>query len=560
MTAAPIDARATELIAIGEKLYHGRLSLLSLWQEIAENFYPQRADFTYQRVLGEEFAWFLMDSFPVLCCRELSTTLSTMLRPRGAQWFNLTCGRDEIDEKPENAKWLERQSKAIYRAMYDPRAKFIRATKEGDADFVTFGNAVISIEEAPAKNHLLYRSWHLRDCAWVENNVGEVDTMHRRIKMQARNAISTFGANNLDRRLVEASNKEPNREFEFRHILMPTEDYDAPRKRTKRLPFTSIYIDVGHERIVKEGGLRNFQYAVPRWQTVSGFQYSFSPATAIGLPDARCAQDIGRTMTESSEKSVNPPLIATQQAMRSDVNVQAGGITWVDAEYDEKMGEALRPLQIVGNLEGGLAVRQDIREVLTRHFFLDKLTLPEAGKDMTAYEVARRLEDFVRNALPLFEPMEVEYNVALCEKTLAILEWTAAIDRAGMPAELKQYPLSFKFQSPIQDAAGRAKVAQFQEGAQLIGIAKQLDQSVMPPVDLDASLLDALEGTGAPASWFKDEKQQISDKMAAAHAANVANLAKSLQMGAGVGGQVADATQKMRQAGLLPGGGGAIPS
>lgn len=36
------------------------------------------------------------------------------------------------------------------------------------------------------------------------------------------------------------------------------------------------------------------------------------------------------------------PLIPVQEALRSDVAVYSGGITWIDAEYDERLGEALR--------------------------------------------------------------------------------------------------------------------------------------------------------------------------------------------------------------------------
>ena len=50
-----------------------RGSLLSLWQNIADNFYPERAEFTLSRTLGEEFADHLSTSYPVLarlvvCC------------------------------------------------------------------------------------------------------------------------------------------------------------------------------------------------------------------------------------------------------------------------------------------------------------------------------------------------------------------------------------------------------------------------------------------------------------------------------------------------------------
>jgi hypothetical protein len=41
---------------------------------------------------------------------------------------------------------------------------------------------------------------------------------------------------------------------------------------------------------------------------------------------------------------------------------------------------------------------------------------------MTAYEVGQRIQEYIRGALPLFEPMEMEYNGALCERTFEILQ------------------------------------------------------------------------------------------------------------------------------------------
>ena len=51
-----MDSRAKELIKQGDALFQKRLPLMSLWQEISENFYPERADFTAVRTLGEDFA------------------------------------------------------------------------------------------------------------------------------------------------------------------------------------------------------------------------------------------------------------------------------------------------------------------------------------------------------------------------------------------------------------------------------------------------------------------------------------------------------------------------
>ena len=46
--------KAKDLIMRGMQLYNDRKAMTTLWQEISENFYPQRADFTLTRYIGEE--------------------------------------------------------------------------------------------------------------------------------------------------------------------------------------------------------------------------------------------------------------------------------------------------------------------------------------------------------------------------------------------------------------------------------------------------------------------------------------------------------------------------
>lgn len=43
-------------------LFDKRGPLMSLWQEIAEQFYPERADFTTTRSVGEDYAAHLSSS------------------------------------------------------------------------------------------------------------------------------------------------------------------------------------------------------------------------------------------------------------------------------------------------------------------------------------------------------------------------------------------------------------------------------------------------------------------------------------------------------------------
>ena len=61
-----MDSRAKQLLENGDNLFSKRGTLMSLWQEVADNFYPERADFVTSRSLGEDFAAHLNSSYPLI--------------------------------------------------------------------------------------------------------------------------------------------------------------------------------------------------------------------------------------------------------------------------------------------------------------------------------------------------------------------------------------------------------------------------------------------------------------------------------------------------------------
>lgn len=233
-------------------------------------------------ILGNEFSAHLADSFPVLTRRELGNSLSATLRPRDRAWFMCSTGIESIDNDPETARFLEYLTVCTRSDMYDPRGKFVRATKEADHDYVTFGQPVISVEEAPNRDHIYYKCHHLRDCAWLENEIGEIDHLHRKDKMTARAMVRKFKPSELHEQIKKAAEKEPNREFEVRVVALPSDEYDSfgsgdGTSKKKKLPFVIVYLDVENECMIREAPNAVFPYVVPRWQTISGSQYAFSP-------------------------------------------------------------------------------------------------------------------------------------------------------------------------------------------------------------------------------------------------------------------------------------------
>src|SRR3990167_9199258 len=302
-----MDSRAKEIVAQSERMFGKRTGLLALWQAIAENFYVERADFTGKRTEGEDFADHLFGSYPVFARREFGNLLASMMRPRSLRWFSLHVTDEELDEKEDVRRYLEYLDGVQWRAMYDPMAQMVNATKQADHDFASFGNAVIEVSLNQYRSALLHRCHHLRDCCWSENADGMVDTMYRKWSPTARQLAALY-PKTISKETSDLLKHDPEATVECCQAVVPERTYrriGKPGKRT--LPFTVLYIEKQSEAVLEEVGEKWFRFVVPRWQTVSGSQYARSPATEIVLPDARTFQVVIRTLREAGEMHVNPP-------------------------------------------------------------------------------------------------------------------------------------------------------------------------------------------------------------------------------------------------------------
>lgn len=541
---------AKQLVELANNLFVKKQPLTSLHQEIADNFYPERADFTITRSMGTDFAANLMSSYPVQCRRELGNQFSTMLRPTARPWFH---PRQRYQKKSRSdvqgyLEWFEETQR---RAMYDPAALFTRATKEGDHDYAAFGQCAISIELNKHGNGLLYRCWHLRDMCWQENDEGKLGFIARKWKPTAL-TLKTIFRDKVHEKVTKAADKTPFEEIEVMHLVVDAEMYDD--KGNGRLRW-SIYYDVSHDCLLEAVPIWGRHYVIPRWQTVSGSQYSYSPATVCALPDARLLQAMTFTLLEAGEKATSPPVIATQDAIKSDVALYAGGITWVDMEYDEKLGEALRPLtQDFRGFNYGVQMNQDTRSMLARAFFLDTLKLPANGPEMTAYEVGQRVQEYIRGALPIFEPTEMEYNAAICDETFELLQRNGAFGSPGSwPKELRGADIDFTFESPLHDVIEQQKGQKFQEAQQLISGAIALDPAAQYVPDAVTALRDALQGIGVPATWINSQAKVDAQKQQAQSQQQAQQRLANME-------QASNAVKNIGQSGLTPAQGAVSPT
>jgi len=523
---------------------------MSVWQEMADNFYPQRADFTTMRNLGSDFAALLSTSYPIMVRDQLGNTFSSMLRPNDQPWFSASTSReDKIDN--EGKRWLEWATNIQRRAMYDRITQFVRATKEGDHDFATFGQCVLSCEINLRDNAFIYNCHHLRDVVWAENNIGQTIPVFRKWAPSV-SQLNQYFKGNLSAQAKKQLTKSPFEAWKARHAIMSTSEYDISAGGKKyNTPYVSIWWEEDTGHILEEIGTHNKMYIIPRWQTVSGSQYAYSPAVVAALPDARLIQSMTLVLLEAGEKATNPPLVAVQEAIRSDMQTFAGGVTWIDAEYDERTGEALRPMNLdFHGIPTGVELRDDIKKTISDAFYLNKIQLPPTGgRDMTAYETGQRVQEYIRNALPLFEPMEMEYNSAICELTFENGMRNGLFgDPRNIPQSIRGLDVRFTFESPLHKAIEKQKGPIFMEAAGYLEKAMALDPTTVHTIDIKTALRDVYDGVGVPAKWINSLQlaQQLDD--AAAKQQQINQMLQTVGAGADVAKKVADVGTSLQQA------------
>ncbi|AWC25603.1 Bacteriophage head to tail connecting protein [Aminobacter sp. MSH1] len=518
------------VIENGNRLFTERVGLLCLWQELAEHFYYERASFTSPMTMGADYASGSFSSDGALYRREMGNLFQPMMRPQ--DFFSIKALDDARNKDGDARGWLEYATKLQRSVMYSTGAQLYRATVAGDHDFVTFGQGVVEVCAAPDRRNLFYRNWHLRDCAWSQDFKGAVTDIHRNDTSTLSNLVAKFG-DKVPEALRKDAEKNPYATAKVRHVVVPSNAYDVGYKVRADQPYVSLWVMPDHGEVLENIPRTYRGYVIPRGLSVDGTQYGASPFTSIVLADGRTSQTIERILLEAGEKAVDPAMVATLDAVRGDIGLYAGGITWIDAEYDERLGEALRP---VNSDPSSLPFGQDMAERFAMRqrlgFMLDKISLPEtSGK--TAYEVRKIVEQQMRSQIPIFGPIEAEYSEPLCSETFAVMRSLGAFPANEIPPSLQGAGVEFSFKSPITDLEGDTLKAKLSEGMEIISAGASFDPTVAKLANPMEIVKDMLRRIGWPESWLNDEKrlaaaveQMQQEQQAAAMAADVGGAAE----------------------------------
>lgn len=528
-----LQARAKKALEAAQAAFRRKAVYDTLWQMQAEIFYPPRADFTRTYSDASERYEGIITTEPMLMRRDLAQNLGAMLRPRGREWFRAAARPEDVMQDDEAKQWLEAASKTMRNIVYAPKANFSKAMAESDHDYVTFGNAVVAHPYNQDQSGILFSCLHLKDVAWSKNSEGAVDTLHQKMVRPIRQFAQLFGKEALPAEWQRALDQNQGEEKRTVYrCVMPFDPfgYDKKERKLKGAQYQAVYVaDGAKDPGLASGEFLTFPFTVRMWMDVSGEDYGRSPCTDVALQEGRMLNVSEEAMLTAIEMKVRPPRVVKKGLLHGPLSLAAGTVTYADADYDSRMGDVVTPIE-AGDPRYGMEFSERQMQRMGRAFFVDLLRrLPE--KEMTAYEAAEWVEQYVTQAAPIFEPMEAEnallmdsvFQRAMAKGAFGAMLEDGSID--GLPERLSEADIEFEFETPLSDALRKLKAAQFDQLMGRVGILLQSQHpeamGAIDNVDFDQALRDAMDGL-APAKWQKKKEDVEAIRAGKAEAAQAA--------------------------------------
>jgi len=478
------------------------------WQEILDYVMPRKADITFKRIKGEKRAEILFDSTAITASNLLAASLQGTLTSPSLQWFSIKVRNEELMEDREVQLWLEDSAKRMYNVFN--QTNFNTEVHEMYLDLVTIGTGALFVEEGNGgyeKNQIHFNTMHIAEYYIQENTSGYVDTLYRKYKLSARQAVQEFGEDNLGEKLLKAAADKPDKMFNFIHAVEPLEDYErAMGKGATKLPFHSCHVCEEDKMVVRGGGYNEFPYLVPRWSKATGEIFGRSPSYNA-LPDIKTLNKAVEIGLKAWAKAIDPPLLVQDDGVIGRVRMTPGGITVV------RNDAAIKPLQIGSNWQITDLKENQLRTAIRQAYYSDQLQLQD-GPQMTATEVQVRYELMQRLLGPTLGRFQSEFLNPLIDRVFSLMSRANAF--LPPPEIIEGETIDIEYVGPLARSQRMEEAVAVERLYQLAMQVMQLDPNIMDIIDHDKAIRMRANLLGVPKSVLRgiEEVEQIREAKA----------------------------------------------
>jgi hypothetical protein len=457
------------------------------------------------------------DSTAMTAIDRLSAGMESLVTPQSEKWHGLGVD-DPLAPEPtdEESQWFERVRDKLFAVRYEADAGFITANQKAIRSAVTFGTAVVFLEEAfgaQTKDQralpIFYRHIPLSQSLIAVNAQGTPDTLHRRFAMTARQMVQRFGEFVSPRTKALAGDpKKMDTQVSVIHAVYPRDEAGTRGNTNRHAPFCSVYVEEDGKHIIGESGFFEFPYIVYYWLQADESAYGESPAM-LALPDILGLNVARKATLQAMQQWVKPPLAVAHDGVMNRPNLNSGATNFgaIDANGRLKIQPILTSQDPSIAMKIIDAERQGVRESLYSNLFQILIQNPQ----MTATEAMLRANEKGE----LLGPSGAKIQAALSrmiDREYGILERKGAFERGASlepPRSVWGKSVGVEFSSPL-DRLRQMKEANgimhaYQAAGQIAAVRG--DPSIFDNFDDDKALKIVSEVNGAPMSIMRTSEQ-----------------------------------------------------
>ena len=486
-----------------EKLKSERWIWEAHWQDCFDFIVPRKNDVITTRPQGDKRNFDLFDTTAILSNQLLSGALHGMLTNPATKFFDLVMGDPRLDEDTSVKAWLQEVGDRMFTVLNN--SNFQTEIHEIYIDMGAIGTSCLYIGEHPEKIvHFGART--MKEVFIDENNLGLIDTVYRLFKWKPRQVVQEFGEENLPPWVVEQYQKNCTDDWDILHCVHPTKD---DGEKGKIFPYESKYILKDKNIYLSEGGFKEFPYAVPRWTKTTGEKYGRGPGMDM-LPDIKMVNKMMETVIQGAQKTVNPPMMVTDDGVIGRVRLVPGGLTVVRA------GEPpIRPLIVDARVDFGYQAVEDVRKRIRAGFYVDQFQMTQ-GPQKTATEVMQMMEQNARLMGPVLGRQHFEFLAPVISRVFPIMARRGLIPPAPQAIQGKKF--NVRYSSLL---ARSQRMNDGQNFARALSVATpliQIDPTSADVINADEGVRHIFDVYGTPANLMNDKRDIEARRKARADA------------------------------------------
>ncbi|MCK8788087.1 portal protein [Roseomonas sp. NAR14] len=379
---------------------------MATWRELRDFILPARGRLDTQPQPGDTRRGRteqtrILDRTATKAAADLSAFLMAGMTSPARPWFRLTVPDQDLADVSEVRAWLDEVRDRMNKVF--AASNFYNAMATLYTELAGFGTGAVLIVQdydtvircypLTAGEYMIGLDQRLR-----------ADTLYREYVITIGQAAAQFGLENLSigaRQAHEAGRLD--QEIVVCHAIEPNERRDRARGDWRRLPWLSVWWEVGRqgERALSIRGFHDFPVIAPRWDVVGSDPYGHGPGEDA-LPDVKALQFLKRKRARVVDKMAEPPLVAPASLAQSQISVLPNAVNFVSDAATAKLSPLYAMPPHTQSLDLEIA---EAREAIRQTFKGDLITMFAASdrREMTAAEVAARSEEKMLMLGPVLE-------------------------------------------------------------------------------------------------------------------------------------------------------------